>query len=229
VARIVAVRYGIVFIIVRSCAKGTTVAKRKPAPAAVDEHLDERVRRSKHAVLAATFELLGETGLAGVSVDAVSERSGVAKTTIYRHWPSRAALLIDACAKMSAKREPPQTGSLAGDVAALMKDLAHRLQTARFAATLPSVIDAAERDREIARVHAQLHAGLISAFRSVIEDGQRRGELPRDREPTAIVAMLLGPLFYRRWFSREPLDGQFVKAVIENALANSSKQRGRER
>jgi len=200
------------------------VPKRKPASTSAEEHVDERVRRSKKAVLAATFQLLSETGLAGVSVDAVSERSGVAKTTIYRHWPSRAALLIDACGKMSAKREPPQTGSLTGDVTALMKDLSHRLQTARFAATLPSVIDAAERDPEIARVHAQLHAGLISAFRAVIENAQRRGELLRNREPTAIVAMLLGPLFYRRWFSRERLDAQFVKAVIDNALAGPGKR-----
>jgi AcrR family transcriptional regulator len=198
------------------------VAK-KPSPPAAEEHIDERVRRSKQAVLAATFELLSETGLAGVSVDAVSERSGVAKTTIYRHWSSRAALLIDACAKMSAKREPPQTGSLRGDITALMKDIAGRLQTARFAATLPSVIDAAERDAEIARVHSQLHAGMISAFREVIERARRRGELPRNREATAVVAMLLGPLFYRRWFSREPLDAAFVKSVIDNALVNPKK------
>jgi AcrR family transcriptional regulator len=196
---------------------------KRPTPKAADERIDERVRRSKEAVMAATFELLSETGLAGVSVDAVAARSGVAKTTIYRHWSSRAALLLDACAKMSAKREPPGTGSLKGDIAALMKDLAERLQTARFSATLPSVIDAAERDPDIARVHARLHAGLISAFRAVIEGAQRRGELPRNREATGFVAMLIGPLFYRRWFSREPLDRQFVKEVIEHAIGNPKK------
>jgi AcrR family transcriptional regulator len=185
--------------------------------------IDERVRRSKQAVMAATFELLSETGLAGVSVDAVSERSGVAKTTIYRHWSSRAALLLDACAKMGGRREPPDTGSLKGDITALMQDIAGRLQTARFSATLPSVIDAAERDPDIARVHAQLHARLISAFRAVIEGAQRRGELPRNREATALVAMLLGPLFYRRWFSREPLDKRFVKDVIASAIGNPKK------
>jgi AcrR family transcriptional regulator len=196
-------------------AKRRNAAKKKIAPTSRDT-IDQRVSRSKQAVLAATFELLSETGLAGVSVDAVAERSGVAKTTIYRHWPSRAALLLDACSRMGTPREPPNTGSLKGDLAALMGDLGNRLKTARFAATLPSVIDAAERDPEIAKMHANLHAALISAFRSVIERGQRSGELPRRRDSSAIVAALLGPLFYRRWFSREPLDARFIKSVTES-------------
>src|SRR5919198_1676494 len=60
--------------------------------------VDPRVRHSKEVVMATTYELLSEEGLAGVTVDAVARRSGVAKTTIYRHWPSREALLLDACA-----------------------------------------------------------------------------------------------------------------------------------
>jgi AcrR family transcriptional regulator len=202
--------------------KRRNLAKKRTAPPAPDG-VDRRVSRSKQVVLAATFELLSETGLAGVSVDAVAERSGVAKTTIYRHWPSRSALLLDACGRMGTPREPPNTGSLKGDLAALMSDLGSRLKTARFAATLPSVIDAAERDPEIAKMHAKLHAGLISAFRSVIERGQRNGELPRLRESSAIVAALLGPLFYRRWFSREPLDARFIKSVTESAIGKSTK------
>jgi AcrR family transcriptional regulator len=197
-------------------------AMKRAAPAA-EEALDARVLRSKQAVLAATFELLSETGLAGVSVDAVAERSGVAKTTIYRHWSSRAALLLDACAKMNIPREAPDTGSLRGDVTVLMHDIAGRLQTARFSATLPSVIDAAERDPDIAKVHAELNAGLVSAFREVIERGQRKGEVPRGREAAAVIASLLGPLFYRRWFSREPLDERFVRGVIDAAIGNPKK------
>ena len=64
------------------------------AAAAADA--DARVLRSRKAVLAATLRLLAEAGLSGVSVDEVSKRSGVAKTTIYRHWSSRSALLLDA-------------------------------------------------------------------------------------------------------------------------------------
>src|SRR5215472_6394505 len=90
-----------------------------PGPAGVDAAADERVVKSKKAVLAATFELLSEVGLSGVSVDEVSRRCGVAKTTIYRHWPSRTALLLNVCSTLGAKPQAPDTGSFAGDLTML--------------------------------------------------------------------------------------------------------------
>jgi len=111
--------------------------RRRPEPGAGDRRddapTDARIRRSKEAVMAATYELLQEAGLGGLTVDAVSERSGVAKTTIYRHWPTRSALVIDACSRLGTRREAPDTGSLKGDVTVLVTDLAHRLRTARWA------------------------------------------------------------------------------------------------
>jgi AcrR family transcriptional regulator len=169
-------------------------------------------------VLAATHQLLSEAGFGGVSVDEVAKRSGVAKTTIYRHWPSRTALLLEACSSLGTKPEVPDTGSLRGDVSALAAYVAGRLRSDRFATVLPSVIDAAERDPEIAAVHARLHAGFMAPLRAVIERARQRGELPRGAEPSDIVAAVVGPLFYRRWFSREPLDERFVKGVVERAV-----------
>ena len=70
--------------------------------------VDARVRRSRETVLGVTAELLFERGLAGASVDEITRRSGVAKTTIYRHWPNRNALIIDACLRMTdGDDEPP--------------------------------------------------------------------------------------------------------------------------
>jgi len=195
------------------------VAKKGKLSPSDDEDTDERVRRSKEAVLKATYELLSETGLGGVSVDAVCRRSGVAKTTIYRHWPSRTALVLDACSKLGTNPEVPDTGSLRGDLMALALDLARRLRTARWPSVLPSIIDAAERDPEIAGLHARLHAGASGAFRTVVERAQERGEVPRDGDPSETLAAILGPLFYRRWFSREPLAERFAKSVVERALA----------
>jgi AcrR family transcriptional regulator len=194
--------------------------KKKPAQAEAGE-LDERVRRSKEAVLAATYELLTETGLGGVSVDAVARRSGVAKTTIYRHWPSRSALVLDACSQMRARPEVPETGSLTKDLTVLATDLANRLRTARWPTVLPSIIDAAERDPELAELRARLHADLVVAFHAVVERGQRSGELSPGRDPSEVVACVIGPLFYRRWFSREALDVRFVKGVIESAVGKA--------
>jgi AcrR family transcriptional regulator len=180
---------------------------------------DERVQRSKKAVLTATFQLLSKTGLTGVSIDEVSRRSGVAKTTIYRHWPSRSALVLDACSRLKPKSEAPDTGNLKDDVTVLALNLASRLRTARWATVLPSMIDAGERDPELANLHSRMHGEMTTAFRAVIERSQQRGELSRHRRSTEVVAMILGPLFYRRWFSREPLDEGFVKRVVESAVS----------
>jgi AcrR family transcriptional regulator len=195
----------------------------KPAPKP-ETHEDERVQRSKKAVLTATFQLLSEAGLSGVSLDAVSRRSRVAKTTIYRHWPSRSALVLDACSRLKPKSEAPDTGNLRDDVTVLALNLAGRLRTARWATVLPSMIDAAERDPELADLHSRMHAEMTTAFRSVVERAQQRGELSRHRRSTEVVAMILGPLFYRRWFSREPLDEGFVKRVVDSAVSGSKER-----
>jgi AcrR family transcriptional regulator len=192
-----------------------------PGPAGDDESSDERVVKSKKAVVAATFELLSEVGLSGVSVDEVSRRSGVAKTTIYRHWPSRTALLINVCSTLGAKPQAPDTGSFAGDLTALVTHMARRLRSERWTSILPSVIDAAERDPEVADMHSQLHASHMAPLFTIIERARKRGELPRAADPSEIVASVVGPLFYRRWFSRQPLDDRFVRNLVERVAGTS--------
>lgn len=180
----------------------------------VDEG-DKRVQRSMKAVLAATFKLLAEEGLSGVTVDEVAKRSGVAKTTIYRHWPSRNALLLAACSNLGARPEAPDTGSFRGDLGALLTNMARRLRSERWASILPSIIDAAERDPELAEVHARLHADFMAPLYAIIERAKSKGELPRERDASHVVASVVGPLFYRRWFSRQPLDEAFVQGLVD--------------
>jgi AcrR family transcriptional regulator len=182
---------------------------------------DERVEKSKKAVLTATYELLAKSGLGGVSVDEVSRRSGVAKTTIYRHWPSREALLLDACSQLSTKPPVPDTGKLRTDLEALAVGAAIRLQQP-WSTVLPSIIDAAERDKELAKLQAQIHAQMRGAFIAVIERGQERGELPRSHDAREIVASIIGPIMYRRFFSRELLDEAFARKVVERVLRVSA-------
>ncbi len=81
---------------------------------------DKRVERSKAKVLAETYRQLAQSGIGGVSIDEVSRISGISKTTIYRHWPSRSALLIDACSRLGSAPDVPDTGSLRGDLRALL-------------------------------------------------------------------------------------------------------------
>jgi len=177
------------------------------------------VQRSKDAVLAQTYALLSEAGIGGVSVDEVSRRSGVAKTTIYRHSPSRAALLLDACSRLGTPMAAPDSGNPVDDLRVLASHLAGELQSARWAAVLPSIVDAAERDDDLAQLHAELHADLVEPFVAAVTRAQQHGDLDRDQSPADLVAAIVGPLFYRRWFSQQALDQQFVDIVVHTAVA----------
>ena len=180
--------------------------------------LDDRVRRSKEVVLAATFELLTESGLSGVSVDEVARRSGVAKTTIYRHWATRSDLILDACSQISAEQEVPDTGGFETDVTALLTGLATLLATARWSTVVPSIVDAAEHDPEVAQIHSRIQLGHTAPLQAVIARAVRNGEIPPRTDPSHMTAALVGPLFYRRWFSREPLDEAFVRSIVRTAI-----------
>jgi AcrR family transcriptional regulator len=180
--------------------------------------LDERVRRSRAKVLDITAELLFERGFGGASVDEISRRSGVAKTTIYRHWPTRADLLREACSTISTPQDVPDTGSFEGDVTALMTNLAHLLRSAKWTSVLPSIIDAAERDPDIAEMYSTLQQGHSVPFETVIQRAVRKGELPKETDATVLISALTGPLFYRRWFSREPLTDAFAKQIVRRVI-----------
>jgi AcrR family transcriptional regulator len=179
---------------------------------------DSRVRRSRNRVLAAAFELLSDSGVTGFSVDEVARRSGVAKTTIYRHWPSREALVLDAASRISAEQNVPDTGSVQHDVASILENLGHLLCTARWSSVVPSIVDTAERDPEFAGIHGQIQRGHAAPIREVLERAAGRAELPPTADVSAMISALVGPLYYRRWFSREPIDAEFVKAIVTGVL-----------
>ena len=188
--------------------------------------LDERVRRSRAAVLSVTVQLLFERGFGGATVDEISRRSGVAKTTIYRYWPTRSALLFDAVMQFAPRLQTPNTGSFRDDLTTLALGLAQRLQSGRWSSAMPSIIDAAERDKEVAEFQSRTHAGMMSGFSAIAARAQARGELGPNFDVSDLTAAIAGPLFYRRWFSRQELDDAFVRGVVERALGWDSSGHG---
>jgi AcrR family transcriptional regulator len=168
--------------------------------------------------LEAANKLLTEAGLSGVTVDEVSRRSGVAKTTIYRYWPSRSALLLEACMRFAPRLQVPDTGMLRLDLTQIALEMAQRLQSGRWSSALPSIIDAGERDKEIAELQSVQHAGMMSAFGAVIARAKTRGEIGSDIDASELTAAIAGPLFYRRWFSRQKIEPAFVRRVVDRAM-----------
>ena len=175
---------------------------------------DQRVLRSKATVLHSTVALLLERGYGGTSVDEIARRSGVAKTTIYRHWPTRTDLLRDACANIGTPLDRPDTGDLKADLTAVLKNLAALLRSAQWATVLPSIIDAAERDPDIAAMYGELQQEYSSVLQEIMSAPEHKEKLPKNADVSVLIAMLVGPLFYRRWFSREVVSDTFAEQVI---------------
>jgi AcrR family transcriptional regulator len=185
-----------------------------------DRGPDARVQRSRERVLTSAFDLLGESGVSGFTIDEVARRSGVAKTTIYRHWPAREALVLEAASLISAAVEVPDTGSVQGDVTVILNNLGGLLGTARWSSVVPSIVDVAERDPQFAAVHGRIQRGHASPLREVLVRAAGRGELPATTDPAHVISALIGPLYYRRWFSREPIDERFVARLVSDVIGN---------
>jgi AcrR family transcriptional regulator len=189
------------------------------ARAATAERLDPRVVRSREAVLAATVALLTEHGLGGVTVEAIAQRSGVAKTTIYRHWPNPSQLVIDAVDALAQPCATPDTGSLRGDLTEIINGLANTITASPMASVIPSLVDAAERDREIARLRRGWVRQRRSSLVVALDRARDRGEIDGAVDADVIAAMGPGALFYRRLVSHEPLNPAFLARVVDGLMA----------
>lgn len=120
--------------------------------------------RIDSAVLEATVELLGETGYAALSVDAIARRAGTSKPAIYRRWPGKAHLVHEAVFPIGEATALPDTGSLEGDATQMLRRTVDVLTTAPARAALPGLI------AEMA-VDPTLHAALLARFGDILIRG----------------------------------------------------------
>lgn len=183
-----------------------------------DSRVDPRVTRSRTTVMRATVDLLLKHGLAGTTIEAVAEHSGVAKTTIYRHWADRAALVLDAFDMILSPPADPDTGTLRDDLVTLAVGLANALATSPAATLMPMIIDAAEREPAFAALHAREATRRHDVVLNVITRGIARGELPADTDPADVLDLLAGPLFHRRMMSGHAPSPEFAERLVDLIL-----------
>jgi len=184
--------------------------------------VDPRVARTRAAVLGAAIDLLAERGYAGFSVEGVVERTGVAKTTLYRHWPTRDDLLAAVIGQLGGTRQLPDTGSVRQD---LLDFFARRVQAARipqWERCMPALVEAAARHPELAEMVARLTDQALSQVETLIRRGIERGEIRRDLSPQLAASALMGPLVFRRLLLQEAPTEQRVSAVVDLVMQGIS-------
>jgi AcrR family transcriptional regulator len=171
-----------------------------------------RDSRIDSAVLTATVELLGQTGYAELSVDAIARRAGTSKPAIYRRWPSKAHLVHEAVFPIGDATELPDTGSLAGDVREMVRRTADVLTTPAARAALPGLIGEMASD-------LRLHASLLQRFEDILSRGLTerldravaRGEARHDATASDLVEAVTGITLYALLTHGEALDDAWVQ------------------
>lgn len=167
--------------------------RRAPSGAAVlREDITEAIR-------AAVFEELAAVGYGRLSVEAVARRAGVGKTAVYRRWPSKLELVIDAVSAVAALRMPvPDTGSLLGDVRTLLRILSRVLRHPLAAQIVPDLLAEAARNPDIARtLEKALRDTQRDITSKVFGSAVERGELAEASGADLALDLLTGPLYWR--------------------------------
>ena len=161
-----------------------------------------RSETANRAILVATLELLAEGGLQRMSMDAVAERAGVSKATIYRRWASKNELAADAILHLRPTDPVPDTGTLIGDLAALGGQ-ARRFGRANVAGLVPRLLAEALGDEELHALFMETGVGPVRALiAELVERAVKRGELPQDTDVELLVDVLHGSAVYRMLIHR---------------------------
>ena len=172
-------------------------------------------------MLEAAGELLLEGGIPAFNIEAIVERSGVARSTIYRHWESRRELLVATFEYLlPIPADADAHGPLRERLASLAEAYSERLRKAPWASAIPMLLDAAARDPELAGVRERLVEENRGPTRRTLELAIEQGELPPDTDVDEAISQIAGPMVFRHLITHEPTDPAFARRMVDLFLAS---------
>jgi len=197
---------------------------RKPNP---------RAERSKQAILAATRELLSEKGGArSLTVEAVAARSGVAKSTIYRRWRDKSELALDAVMidMLPSFADPVDVGDTRKELVTFVSSVTKLFAAQPYGSAMQGLVSEIATEPELARVYReQVVEPRRAQLAPVIERGIARGDLRPDADVRLMHELLVGPIFYRLFFSGGPIDRKLGPRLVDSVLEGFAPRRRRRR
>jgi len=172
------------------------------------------------AVLAATTALLDEVGYADLTIGQVAMRSGQHRPAIYRRWPSKRHLVVDAVAGMLGLDPTPDTGDLRADLITGMRTVLTALRQTSLGRILPALVADLAADQELATrfldtVFTPRRRTTATRLATAVE----RGELPPIGDLGFVLDALAAPIYYRALFRHLPLDDALAEQTVDAALA----------
>ena len=184
-----------------------------------EDRIDPRIERSRMVILQAAVEELALVGYGGVTIEAVAARAGVGKSTIYRHWPDKLALIADAFETFHEQMVPDLSSRPPRDaILLLLGHMAEVVVDSTFSRCIPALIEGAERDPRVREFHHRYAADRRQALVDQIARGIRDGDFRADLDPELATMALLGTIFYRRLMTPEPLHPSNAGELIDTVL-----------
>ncbi|MFN8016527.1 MAG: TetR/AcrR family transcriptional regulator [Acidimicrobiales bacterium] len=177
-----------------------------------------RDARADEAIVEAVVDLLTEVGFAGLTIDAVAQRAGVGKATIYRRWEGKEPLVLDALSTEHQKAEVPDTGSLRSDLLAYYLPLAEPDAQRGAIRLMPALAAQAAADEQIAARLRSFVNDRRAPVGTMIERARERGEVAGDVDAELAIDLLVGPISYRLYFSGLPVDRPLVEALVDRVV-----------
>lgn len=181
----------------------------------MESELDPRIERTRRVVVDAAAELIGECGFGRASIEAISERSGVARSTIYRHWPERSELLLEAVRNKHEHFAVSVTGDLRTDLVAVYSHLGTFLTGETTGTLAASLMAEARRDPELAALHQKFTESRKSVVVGLISSAIERGEMPDGIRADQMADDMAAPLFFRVLVLHKPIDDKWVESHID--------------
>lgn len=179
-----------------------------------------RSARIRSAVISATLEELAESGYSGVSPEGVATRAGVHKTTIYRRWRTKVALVLDAMLHQAEQTVAvPDTGSLRGDLMELARRSVAIQTSPAGVAVVRAVAGESPANPELAAASSQFWTERLRLDRTIVERARARGEIDARAASRPVIEALLAPLYFRLLVTGEPLNDDFIEGVVELVFA----------
>ncbi|WP_052668779.1 TetR/AcrR family transcriptional regulator [Nitriliruptor alkaliphilus] len=170
------------------------------------------------AVLEVAAEQLVAGGLPALRMDALAEQVGVAKTTLYRRWPTRAHLLVAILARGQHEIGTPSTGDVRADLVTFTTRLAAALDPPLVRQLAAQLAAAVAEDPDLAAPVRELWADRRRQIGGIVEAGVERGQLRADVPVTTIVDQLAGALYYHVLVTGEPLGEAYAATLVDTVL-----------
>lgn len=185
-----------------------------------DSRSSIRARRTRGAILAAGAELLAEAGVPGVTVEGITRRTGIAKTTIYRYWPTREQLVISVLEDVRFDLATPDTGDSRTDIRIVLKAMWGLVREPSNRMAIASMIEAQLGNSALQALQVQFMLASGQPVADILARGVQRGEFAADLDLEFAFRMLTGPIVAGALVLGEPVDEEFVDHLTVEVLGD---------